>query len=435
MTDVKMRICTSARHKNSKSGFSQDKVPIEYFRKKNKPDTDLYNTCTFCRGSHDKVRNERIRQSEELQQLNPDFGVCCCDSHDVSGVSIFPRNMVPIALFIMGKQKSHDCSNCRSYQSTQKKEARIQKKTIAQEINTCCCTSCFKNFDPSEMGTNLNGTRSSTCKLCKEVSNNNCKKTSAHLRFVARSIRLEKIREDGCSCNKCKKIFLKPLPGDNHQRTLETYEKDGKRYIDFEGVTYSTNTFLEKFAKDLELRTIDFDHLPEDEQRSRNIIKPEEPFREKRGLVSNMSNEFEMRKEGEIVQNLCCYCHVVVTIEREIYDRNYSPRYREKDAYVKSLKCKGCSFCGFKDDSVARYFEFDHIDPAEKEHLISIMVRKSKFTLDDLIMECLKCRVLCKACHRIRTQIQLGVKEEHNFVNQEIIPEEDENLLDIGENN
>ena len=402
---VETKECTSARHKNSMSGFPQDSVPIEYFRIPNKPEAELYKTCSFCRRWHDRVKNERIKQSEELQKADPNYGVCCSDSHDVIGVSLYSRNRVPVAMFDKkGRQKSNECSDCRKYQRAYKNKGRLEKKALAEQNGQHLCTRCFNPFYDDEMGENVDGTMSTTCKECKEKSNEGCQNTSAELRRVVRNIRVEKFKEDGCSCYRCKKIFLKPLHGANHQRTLDTYEKDGNRYVDFEGKSYLTKDFLEMFEKDLELRTVDFDHLPEDEQRKRHIIKPDEAFIEKRGLVVDMPNEYEMRKEAIITQHLCCYCHVVVTVERETYNRDYSPRYREKDRYVKSLKRKGCEFCGFKDDNVARYFEFDHIDPKDKEFLISVMVRKGKFSLEDLIRECRKCRVLCKACHRIRTQ-------------------------------
>lgn len=76
-----------------------------------------------------------------------------------------------------------------------------------------------------------------------------------------------------------------------------------------------------------------------------------------------------------------------------------------KSKYVQTIKSEGCSVCGFSDINLLCYFEMDHIDPNQKKECISIMVNDD-YTLDDVIEECKKCRVLCRSCHRIHTDEQ-----------------------------
>jgi hypothetical protein len=70
------------------------------------------------------------------------------------------------------------------------------------------------------------------------------------------------------------------------------------------------------------------------------------------------------------------------------------------------IKIKGCELCGYKNTSLLRFFEFDHIDPKTKIDCVAIMIKKA-YTIDDLIKECAKCRVLCGHCHRIHTRNQV----------------------------
>ncbi len=210
-----------------------------------------------------------------------------------------------------------------------------------------------------------------------------------------------------CSCQRCNCIFLQPLESTYHHIELKTYLQNDQRYVIYKEKTYSVVDFLEIFKDILEYRIIELDHLTEKEQRERNIINSSESFIEKQGSVSKMQNEYSMRKEAKITQNLCCKCHLIVTIEREKKIKQTMPLHiQNKKNYVNNLKKNGCSECHFKDDDLFRYLEFDHLDPMEKIDNISVMVLNYDYTLEQLIEECRKCRILCRSCHKIHTSYQ-----------------------------
>jgi hypothetical protein len=75
---------------------------------------------------------------------------------------------------------------------------------------------------------------------------------------------------------------------------------------------------------------------------------------------------------------------------------------------VKSLKLAGCSSCGYLDSNLPRFFDMDHIDPANKIADLATMVNTKDYSLEDVIAECKKCRVLCKFCHKIHTKLQIA---------------------------
>jgi hypothetical protein len=176
--------------------------------------------------------------------------------------------------------------------------------------------------------------------------------------------------------------------------------------VDYKGETYLARDFLKTFEDFLELIGIDLDHLPEEEQRQRGIIGPNDPAILKTAEISHMTDEKKMREEAKITQNICCRCHVRVTVDRDKKPRNYSKEYLEKKKYISKLKEKGCECCGFYDATLLRYLEFDHLNPAEKIETISQMMIQPRYTLKQLIDECTKCRILCQSCHRIHTRYQ-----------------------------
>jgi hypothetical protein len=390
------------RHKRSGSRYSREKVPIEnFFKSEGK---ELYSTCIDCRKKKNEKKNELIQSNEKQKDSN--FGVCCSDCHN-DKISNFPRETVPISMFSLGvKGKSLECSDCREYHNKLKKEAKQKRKELAKENNQFFCTTCSKVFNLQDRAINLDATPSSVCIKCKEKMNQYNKKTYASMKSILTNIKLEKIYESECSCQECKFIYLQPEIGTNYQVELPTYQKNGERYVDYKNEIYLAKEFLIKFKDVLELRTIDLDHLNEREQRERGIISPDDPYIKKRGKVSDMLDEVSARQEAKITQNLCCKCHVIVTILREKGEGNYTHLYLEKMNYVNSLRSEGCEICKFFDATILRYFEFDHIDPKEKIAIISDMIRKKEYSIEQLIEECKKCRVLCRACHRIHTSQQ-----------------------------
>ena len=79
-------------------------------------------------------------------------------------------------------------------------------------------------------------------------------------------------------------------------------------------------------------------------------------------------------------------------------------RERNKKFLQDYLSERGCVICG-EQDSVA--LEFDHIDLSTKHKNISEMV-KNNYSLNAILLEIEKCRVLCANCHRRHTAKQFG---------------------------
>lgn len=119
----------------------------------------------------------------------------------------------------------------------------------------------------------------------------------------------------------------------------------------------------------------------------------------------------------------CSFCREC----KRIYDREYH-RNRSEDSKKRKIgnqrkraleikKCiydylkeNPCSSCG-EDDIVV--LEFDHIDPDIKKMDISNML-KVGYSLNNIMLEIGKCRVLCANCHRRHTSNQFSwFKEEY----------------------
>jgi len=401
--DGPTRECKSKAHGNSNSQYHKKNVPVEKFYKS---EGQYYDRCIDCREDRSSKIEKLIVKSDD-----PNYGSCYSETHDIPGVSVYPRNKVPVKMFdkLAGKGKSKECLDCRNYANERKRKGRQNRKETCEE-DEFFCQHCNNIFKISHRANNMDGTPSSNCITCKIKQKDYNKKYYQKFKDMMASIKIEKFKEIGCSCRRCKSIFLKPVAGTKYQVELKTYEKDGVRYVDYNNKKYNTIDFINTFEDLLELRTIDLDHLTEEEQRARGIIGPNDIGIKKRGKVSDMQTEEDMREEAKITQNLCCKCHVIVTMNREKGDGSYTSNYIEKLNYVNELKAKGCEVCKYSDTSLTRYFEFDHIDPELKLAIISDMVRMNKYSVEELIEECKKCRVLCRACHRIHSNNQqLGI--------------------------
>ena len=106
-------------------------------------------------------------------------------------------------------------------------------------------------------------------------------------------------------------------------------------------------------------------------------------------------------------------------ISAETVEYHYRKHHK---AYVDNLKRQcGCSVCGYKTDTLFRFLENDHLDPENKIANIAGMVKDNNCTLEQLIEELKKCRIICRHCHKIHTHKQLEV---FNYV----IPQFDDNF-------
>lgn len=407
--DGPTKSCSNNSHSSYGSKYSIDKVPIEHFLKNGKI---YYKNCIDCRIY---IRDAQKRRKEILSKINTNdenYGVCFSEIHDTEGNSQYPRDKVPIILFDTHMKESNGeivkssyCSDCRNIASEKNRKRLENKIKNAKKDGKHVCLICNNVFEKEKMYINLNGSLGSTCIECQSKQKETNKERADRTKSILKKIKLEMFIKCESSCQRCNSIFIKPSEGTEYARELQTYLRNNIRYVKYENVEYKSLDFIKKFTDLLELRIIDLDHLPEKEQRERLIIKDDEPAIKKKRHVCNMPTEHEMRNEAKITQNLCCRCHVIVTKERQRND--YKPCYNRmiKSKYVQTIKSEGCSVCGFSDINLLCYFEMDHIDPNQKKECISIMVNDD-YTLDDVIEECKKCRVLCRSCHRIHTDEQ-----------------------------
>jgi len=84
-------------------------------------------------------------------------------------------------------------------------------------------------------------------------------------------------------------------------------------------------------------------------------------------------------------------------------------RRAETRRLVVEEKKKGCSVCGRK-NLPATELDFDHLDEATKVTTVSLMVSRGR-SVDAVIREIRKCRLVCKAHHGERHSWQVRVLE------------------------
>ncbi len=212
----------------------------------------------------------------------------------------------------------------------------------------------------------------------------------------------------------CECLYFKPTTDDSCVAIkIQTYVKsDDIRYCVIEGQEYTASHVIKTAQHLLELSIIEFDHLTAAEQIELGLIKNASEYVPKKAGVAQLWCESSMRLESRKCQHSCCECHMRTIIHREESNKKEGQRDRRsrfelsKLAYVNGLKAQGCSSCGCKHDNFFRYYDMDHL--GGKLDGISGMIRNSAVTMEMLVAECLKCRVLCKSCHIIWTRKQIA---------------------------
>jgi len=404
--------CSSKKHKLN-SVYDRYKVPVSMFKKSNPH--KLFKTCSDCRKYSCKMRKNQTNKIKILLDKNEcsKFKVCQSLVHNEKNCT-YQREKVPISMFLDDNDNlTKYCLECRNYISKSVKKCIIGKKEIVKNEGGFFCERCYQIKPKYEQGINLNGSLSTSCVTCKKYGEKYSIIRNIYLRKCYKQLQFEYIFKFGTSCQKCKSIYIKSSEGTKHAIELPTYVKEGNHFIDYEGVTYHTRDFLEKFKESLELRVIDFDHLTREEQITRKILLTGQYYIGKINSVSQMGSDKLMRKEAKKCQHLCSKCHTSMTISREknLFHKRTIEGHKKSD-YVNSLKLKnGCSVCGFSDKNLLRFLDLDHLDPENKVVNVSIMVIRKEYSLKDVVEECKKCRVLCKHCHRIHTseQIKQGI--------------------------
>lgn len=411
------QLCTSKIHTENISNYPRDKVPKKMFLKDpDNPESEKLQNCSDCRNKYKEwSSNNREKLKEEIRLLNsedPNAELLACNGirHQLS--SKYKREEVPRHMFLKFPENPRSpllntCSDCRKYDNEiHGKDAawKVKRQTNVKE-GEFYCSGCFKIKPLEDQATNLDGEKSMACNDCK-ISQKNYKQNTVELK---RQIKIETIRKNKCSCEKCKKIYLQPENENSGVTELSTYERDNTAYVTYKDKEYTVDDFLDEFEELLELRILDYDHLTEEEQRERGLLGEDDVFVPKKCNVTRLSGEDNIRLETAKTQLIDCRCHPEETIRRNPVDvtGRSAPR-DEKAAYVNELKCKGCSICGFYDPDLLCFLEFDHLDVDNKIDIISNMVADPAYTLEDIIVETseLITRILCRFCHRIHTDWQ-----------------------------
>lgn len=399
--------CSNKQH-HLRFQYPKNEVPIKLFQK----EKIILKTCQDCRNyvnerskTNTSKNREKFKQSVELGR---DLLFCSSNLH-TKNKSVFPRNEVPIDLFRKesGNIKSELFTSCKDCRNNQAKISRTHKdnnKILAQENNKVSCSSCLKHCEKSELALNKNGTSSRLCIDCKH----NEKLRSIKLKNILYTIKMEFVEKYEASCCLCKNLYLKDS-NNNYAIELKTYTNNNKLYIDFDGKQFRTLDFIKYSGLEFELNILEFDHLTEEEQRERELLLLHEEYVYKKYRVGAASSESAMRLEALKCQLLCARCHIMETIRRE-KGKPYNSRSRsekEKLEHTNKLKLQGCEICKYKNSDLPRFFNFDHLDPTTKIERISNMIMDNKCSVDDLMMEISKCRIICRHCHLIHTKIQL----------------------------
>jgi hypothetical protein len=407
--EVKYNYCTSDRH-HRKSQYPADETPYQLFLKDpDDPKSKCLKTCLDCRKSK-RINNGKRKQKIKEKNNNIEQGYSFCNSahHDRLSPDI-PRNKVPLESFLKDpnnpmSQKYISCALCRKYETNLTHTRTSTNKIKAEQEGKRYCLACHTFKDILEMATNQDKSESPCCIKCKDAE----KERGIKLRKLYNEIKYEFIEKEQCSCQRCKKIYLVPKVGKFHSETFETYVKNGQRYLIYEKEV-SVRDFLKTNKNLVELRLIQLDHLTEDEQRERGFLLPEDKYIPKKDSVSRMSSEKTMRQESKKCQHLCAKCHLIITIERRNEVRSAIGNLQKvKKEYIKDekLKCGGCALCGFFDEELLEFLEFDHFDRDEKLYTIAGMITDNNVSLEDVKTERQICRILCKHCHIIWTHEQ-----------------------------
>lgn len=387
--------CKCKMHKTCGSKYDKEHVPVNLFQnpKSYKP----FDFCLDCRlyaricnrKNYDKVKNN-IKTMTDNCDISKGFKNCTHKSHSTNG-SIYEVDKVPLELFRKIPENPRSpllnmCKNCRDIKRPYFNNRTKLKKELSVIRGKFYCSSCSKEKDNTDRAINNNGKTGNQCKECKIKK----KERGDKLRLVFMTLKYEFFEKYQSCCNICNSIYLSDKDS-NKAVELSTYLKENIRYINYNNQEFISSEFITLFKDLLEMNIYNFDHLSEEEQRGKGLLLSHEIFVPKKCNVWACSSEDAMRLESMKCQLLCVKCHTIETIKREkgpLFSTLNAGSYltREKLDYTNNLKLSGCENCGYKNASLPRFFDFDHIDPVSKNENIAWMVSRN-YTLDDLKLE------------------------------------------------
>ena len=377
--------CHGKNHQHSDSIYEKDNVPLKLFKKECRH-------CLDCKNLSDpKFLKEKYKDSIKR---NDDFLFCTGCRHKGSrkiSKELFRSDMKDPTSSLL-----KTCYNCHNRHDIKMKNA--------QEKNLYWCSFCYTEILESERAVNKHGDILAACISCNKIKNHLARKR----KLKYNKIKLEFIADLCCCCNICRNIFIINPIDPNLFLEIKTEIYNDILHLKYEEEIYQAIDFIELNKDKLMLKILQFDHLTEQEQRDRGLLKPEDPFIPKKKGVSNMGSETSMRLEAKKCQLVCGKCHKKETERRELGLSRRTTKQQLKIDYVNELKNAGCSKCNYKDNTLPRFFHFDHIDPTTKIAGISEMIytNYNKYSFEDLVAEIAKCQLLCEYCHFKRTEAQ-----------------------------
>lgn len=330
-----------------------------------------------------------------------------CTNKNHTSHSKYKKNEVPIHLFRQiannpnSKLLKH-CLDCRIYGRDEATKRREKRKNTVLEENTFMCSQCHLVKPEESRCTLKTGSKGDTCEMCSIILSERRKEIQSHLN----NIKMDRIRQVRCACEKCNCMFLKP----NEDGIVIIIPITNNEVV-HKGEVYNFDEFLFKFESEVELRILQFDHLTEEEQRSRGILQPKDIFVPKVSKVSGIRSKDSMLLESKKCQLVCMKCHLEETIRR--HKKVNSPSsilLQQKRKFVNDFKLKseGCNNCHNHFPDLLQFLDFDHHDPKTKICKISTMVIGNIYTIVNITEEIAKCRLLCKFCHQIHTKKQIA---------------------------
>lgn len=307
------------------------------------------------------------------------------------------------------------CIECRNDRAKYSQNKRKHNKTKAENSNMYYCASCNNTINDTDRALNIDGSQAKCCVSCQDTRNNQTK----ILKSYFYELKIEYIKKYQSSCYLCNYIFI--YNNENNLIEIPTNLIEGVRYLEYNNELIIVTDFIKLYQQQLVLDILHFDHLTEQEQRDKKLLKDNEEYLPKKGNVSQMRCESEMRFEASKCQLLCGKCHVTETIRRENGVIYRPPAQLEKITYINELKKGGCVLCHYVNSELPRFFHFDHIDPSTKIDHISVMMLYGKYSINHLINEVKKCRIICLHCHMLHTKNQWNDNVYHTKTDKPII--------------